>query len=176
MVFLSPRALAPAVVTIAFLALGVGAASAKPRTGTVTDPVEGLPASRDIVRVIASYDAAKGDFRARVRFSRPLTAGTAVHLWFRSDRSRSCRGSGRDIRFAARTESGFPTFEVERARPAAASEGLRKFSADRRELILSFGTPMLAKLDLRCVYAVTKEDRASATTVFDKLNAPLFLR
>ncbi len=170
------RALAPIVGIFAFLAVGVGAAAAKPRIGTANDPVEGLPASRDFTRINASYDPTTGNFTARIRFSRPLTAGTMVQLWFRADRSRSCRGSARDIRFEARTQSGFSSFEVIRDRPAAASEGLRKFSSDKRELILAFGTPLLTKLDMRCVTAVTKPDGPRTSAVFDTLNAPLFLK
>ena len=176
MEFRGLRALALVVACFTFLVVGVGTAAAKPRAGTATDPVEGLPASRDFTRISASYDPTTGNFNARIRFSRPLTPGTMVQLWFRADRSRSCRGSGRDIRFEARTQTGFSSFEVIRDRPAAASEGLRKFSPDRRELILAFGTPLLAKLDLRCVYAVTKLDGVPSSQVFDKLNAPLFLR
>ncbi len=164
------------VGTITFLSVGVGAALAKPRSGSATDPVEGLAASRDLVRVIASYDPANGNLRARVRFSRPITPGTMVQLWFRADRSRACRGSVRDIRFHARTAKGLPSFEVLRERPEGFSEGVRKVSRDGRELILSFGTPAVAKLDLRCVYAVTRQDTARGGTVYDKLNAPVYLR
>lgn len=161
---------------LALLSVGTGTAAAKARTGAVTDPVEGLGASRDLVRVTASYDPANGTMRARVRFSRPLAPGTLVHMWFRSDRSGACRGKASDIRFQVRTDAGLPSFEVVRDRPAGFSEGRRKVSADRRELILAFGTPMVARLDLRCVHAETLDDAPRSKKVYDRLNKPIVLK
>ena len=162
------------VALLALLALAVPAAWAKPRTGTVTDPVERLGRGRDIVRIAASYDPANGNMRARVRFATPIVDGTLVSVWFRP--SQACRASARDIRFEASTQASLPSFEVTRQRPAGFSEGVRKVSRDRRELILTFGTPMLGKLDLRCVYAETRDAAPASKKVYDTLNKPLLLR
>lgn len=175
------RQLAPALAG-ALLALAPAAVAA-PRTGSATDPDEGLGTNRDIAQVRSSYEPTSGRFDLAVRFHQPLasTPRGTVEVYFREDDSGACSARSSDVRFrfepdpAADGESGAQVVAGPLGSPALAE---KRTSADRFEITSFFTDSRLASFDMRCTFAQTTGaftgDPALVPPTFDRLEPPLY--
>jgi len=167
-----------ALASFAVLTLATGAAWAKVRTGTVTDPREAsLPEGRDIQQVTASYDDRAGTFSVVVRFYGAIAAasGTSAAVMtveFGPQGAAACvPARPNTVVFLADLDPNRTTATVTSPRSAQPLPGTKGVSADRREVRLSASRTSLAGMDLRCAQVTV---RVVGEADFDHLERPVF--